>query len=204
MKSFISQIKEHAINLGKEYNILASLLIAQACLESAFGKSGLAKKANNLFGVKEFGNGPSVTMRTAEYDKGKKIHIDAKFRFYPSFKESLEHVCRLYQNGVSWDRNKYKKIIGETDYKKACQAVQQAGYCTDPHYADKLIQIIEKYGLTKYDQKQDKHSTDQKRYVIVKPGDTMTKLFGPKYKEVAKKNGIDNPNLIKVGQKIYY
>lgn len=202
--TFIDQLAPYAQELGSKYKILPSLLVAQACLESSFGKSVLAQQANNLFGVKEFGNRPYVLMPTFEYHNGVKYNVYAKFKKYHSFKESLEDLCQLYQNGVSWDRNKYKKVIGESDYKKACQAVQQCGYCTDPNYANKLIEIIEQYELTKYDQTEDKPITTQKRYVIVKPGDTMIKLFGSKYKEIAKQNGIDDPNKIKIGQKIYY
>ncbi|AIE59099.1 hypothetical protein BMMGA3_03195 [Bacillus methanolicus MGA3] len=77
--------------------------------------------------------------------------INAAFRKYPSYYESLEDLARLYTNGVSWDRNKYKPIIGETNYVMACKKVQECGYCTDPNYAAKLINIIEKYDLHKYD-----------------------------------------------------
>jgi flagellum-specific peptidoglycan hydrolase FlgJ len=198
--SFIEQIAPYAQELGKKYNILPSVLIAQACLESNFGASELATKAHNLFGVKEFGNGPSVLLPTTEFRNGVKYNVYAKFKKYDTWKESLEDLCQLYQNGVSWDRNKYKKVIGQTNYKQTCQAIQQCGYCTDPQYANKLIQIIEKYGLTKYDQQ----PKPQARYVIVKPGDTLIKLFGARYKEIAAKNGIKNPDDIKVGQKIYF
>jgi flagellum-specific peptidoglycan hydrolase FlgJ len=151
MANFIQSLVPHAQRIQKQYKILSSLVIAQACLESDYGKSGLATRGFNLFGVKGKYNGNSVTMRTHEYEDGKKIWIDAAFRKYPSWYESLEDLAKLYINGVSWDKNKYKPIIGIMNYKKACETLQTSGYCTDPNYAAKLIKIIEDYNLTQYD-----------------------------------------------------
>lgn len=150
---FIQELAPHAKKIGLEYNILPSLILAQACLESAFGKSGLAVKGKNLFGVKGSFEGRSVTMRTAEYKKGSKTpyYINAAFRSYPSWYESMKDLAVLYCNGVSWDRAKYHKVIAEKDYKKAAKIVQTAGYATDPKYADKIISIVERYNLTQYD-----------------------------------------------------
>lgn len=152
--TFIDEIAPHAQRISKEFNILASLIIAQAIHESNWGKSGLAFKGKNLFGIKGNYKGQSVTMPTWEHVNGKDVKVNAAFRKYPSWYESLYDLANLYKNGVSWDRNKYKKMIGETDYKKACTAVQAAGYATDPNYASKLIKTIESNNLTKYDKKE--------------------------------------------------
>ncbi|MBS4171953.1 glycoside hydrolase family 73 protein [Bacillus sp. FJAT-49736] len=149
--TFISEIAPHAQRIQKEFGILASLVIAQACLESNYGKSGLAVNGKNLFGIKGAYNGQSVTMKTTEYVNGKPVKVNASFRKYPSWYESLCDLANLYKNGVSWDRNKYKNVIGETDYKKAAKKVQSDGYATDPKYADKLIATIESNKLTQYD-----------------------------------------------------
>jgi LysM repeat protein len=152
-------------------------------------------------------------MRTHEYEKGKKVLIDAPFRKYPSWHESLEDLARLYHNGVSWDKNKYKPIIGETNYVMACKKVQECGYCTDPNYAAKLIQIIEKYNLTQYDKVGNKKPVkvsaaskkEEPQFYVVQKGDTLTGI-AKKYKttvqNLVKLNNIKNPNLIKVGQKL--
>lgn len=150
--SFIAEIAPFAARVQKEYNILSSLLISQAILESAWGKSKLAQEGKNLFGIKGAYNGQSVTMPTWEVVKGQKVQIQAAFRKYPSWYESFQDLAKLYTNGVSWDRNKYSSIIGEKDYQAAAKAVQSAGYATDPNYAGKLINIIELNNLTKYDQ----------------------------------------------------
>ncbi|WP_080844301.1 glucosaminidase domain-containing protein [Cytobacillus gottheilii] len=149
--SFIEEIAPYAKRVQEESNILASLLISQAILESAWGKSKLAQEGKNLFGIKGTYNGQSVTMPTWEVVKGQRVEVQAAFRKYPSWYESFQDLANLYLNGVSWDRNKYKRIIGEENYSAAANAVQSAGYATDPNYAEKLINIIESHQLVNYD-----------------------------------------------------
>lgn len=170
--AFIDEIYPHAQRIQKENGILASLIIAQAIHESNWGKSGLAVKGKNLFGIKGSYNGQSVTMQTWEVYNGKRVTVDAAFRKYPSWYESLCDLADLYKNGVSWDRNKYKAIIGEKDYKKAARAVQAAGYATDPQYADKIIRIIEGNGLAIYDA-----VPKQKEEEVKKTEQTALKLY---------------------------
>ncbi|ATH95180.1 alkaline phosphatase [Bacillus glycinifermentans] len=149
---FIKEIAPDAQKIYKKYDILASLIIAQACLESAWGTSGLAQKGKNLFGIKGTYNGQYVLMWTTEYDrKGNATRVQAKFRKYPSWYASLQDLAKLYVNGTSWDPNHYKAVVGEKDYKKATAALVKAGYATDPNYATKLNGLIETYNLTQYD-----------------------------------------------------
>ncbi|MCY7566149.1 phage tail protein [Bacillus safensis] len=144
---FIKKLAPGAQKVQKKYNVLASLVIAQGCLESGFGSSGLSKQANNLFGIKGTYNGKYVLMWTSEQDKkGNVTRIQAKFRKYPSYAESLADLGSLYTR-----LSRYKAVVGEKDYKKATAAVSKAGYATDIHYPSKLNSIIEKYNLTKYD-----------------------------------------------------
>ena len=175
MSEFIKGLVPHAQKVQKNYSILASIVISQAIHESNWGKSGLATNGKNLFGIKGSYNGQFVTMRTHEYSNGKKIWIDAKFRKYPSWYESMEDLAKLYINGVSWDRNKYKKILGEKDYKKAANAIQSAGYATDPNYASKIIKTIESNNLTQYDAVTVLAPTKSTRDLIRK-GDTGEKV----------------------------
>jgi flagellum-specific peptidoglycan hydrolase FlgJ len=213
MLDFIKSLVPHAQRIQEKYKILASLIIAQACLESNFGRSGLARQGKNLFGIKGSYNGHSVTMRTHEFVRGKKVWIDAPFRKYPSWYESLEDLAKLYINGVSWDKNKYRSIIGETNYVMACKKVQECGYCTDPNYAAKLINIIEKYDLTKYDRVGNKKPVkvaaaakkEEPQVYVVKKGDTLTsiaKRYNTTVQNLVNLNNIKNPDLILVGQKL--
>lgn len=150
--SFITDIASAAQTVGKKYGIFPSLIIAQACLESNYGKSGLAQQGKNLFGVKGSYNGSYVPMRTAEYNSaGQKYYTTAKFAKYPNWTTAVEYLGKLYTNGVSWDRSKYKPVVNAKTVKEAAYQVYKCGYCTDPNYGDKLMSIINKYDLTKYD-----------------------------------------------------
>jgi flagellum-specific peptidoglycan hydrolase FlgJ len=126
--------------------------MAVACLESGYGASGLAKEANNLFGIKGNYEGQSVTMPTTEYKNGKPYKVNAAFRKYPSFKESIADFCALMKNGVSWDHTKYSRaVVGKTDLTQICYDFSKSGYMTDPAYSGKLLGVIKSENLQQYD-----------------------------------------------------
>ena len=145
-KEFLAKIKDDVIYDMHNTGILASLTAAQAFCESGHGDSGLTQKANNLFGMKGTYNGQSVTMKTKEYVNGKYIVVDAQFRKYPSWRDSIEDHSFLFLR-----LKRYSNLIHERDYKEACRKVQQDGYATSPSYALTLINIIEKYKLYEWD-----------------------------------------------------
>lgn len=148
---FIKKLAPGAQKVYKKYNVLASLVIAQGCLESGFGASDLSKQAYNLFGIKGTYNGKYVLMWTKEQDKqGNETRVQAPFRKYPSFVESLEDLGSLYTR-----LSRYKAVVGEKDYQKATAAVAKGGYATDINYATKLNSIIFTYKLTQYDNVDD-------------------------------------------------
>lgn len=122
--------------------ILASLTIAQAILESGWGTSELATKANALFGIKADArwSGKAYSKDTKEcYDGVTYTTITALFRAYDSWAESVaDHSAFLLAN------KRYAAVVGERDYKAACKAIKAAGYATDPGYPQKLIGLIEK------------------------------------------------------------
>lgn len=144
---FLQTVAEFAMADYKRTNILPSLTVAQAILESNWGLSGLATKANNLFGIKGTYEGKGENFETKEYYGGKWVTITAQFRKYPSFEGSVKDHNDLLQ------KTRYKSVRGEKDYKKACYAIWAAGYATDPKYPDKLIAIIEKFKLYEYDER---------------------------------------------------
>lgn len=148
-QEFIERVGALAAADMKQSGVLASLTIAQAILESGWGKSGLTVKANALFGIKagKSWKGKVYSAQTKEcYDGVTFTTITALFRAYDSWAESVADHSALLTGAA-----RYKAVIGERDYKTACRAIKAAGYATDPQYADKLIQIIESYGLTAYD-----------------------------------------------------
>ncbi|MBC1546103.1 GW domain-containing glycosaminoglycan-binding protein [Listeria sp. FSL L7-1435] len=160
-QAFIDKIAPAAQASQEQYHLLSSITLAQAILESGWGKSGLATKGYNLFGIKGKYNGQSVIMTTSEYVNGEWIRIDAEFRKYPSWNESVTDHTLLLVNGTSWNKNLYKKVVDATDYKVAAMELQKAGYATSPTYGASLIQVIENYDLAKYDVLYDKILTQK-------------------------------------------
>ena len=144
-KKFIDRVGEAAIVNMRDKGLLASLVIAQAILESAWGKSGLTVRANALFGIKA---GPGwggrvYSAATKEcYDGINFTTITALFRAYDSWADSIaDHAALITQ------APRYRAVVCETDYRVACRAIHKAGYATDPAYAEKLINLIELYDL---------------------------------------------------------
>ncbi|EUJ45222.1 glucosaminidase domain-containing protein [Listeria riparia] len=151
-QEFINLLADHAQQIQDQKGILTSITLAQAILESNWGESKLATEGRNLFGIKGEYQKDSVTMPTQEFENNEWITIDAAFRKYPTWFESLDDHAALFLKGTSWDKTKYKDVIKAKDYKTAANALQKAGYATDPGYAEKLIELIEQRNLQAYDQ----------------------------------------------------
>lgn len=150
-KDFIKKVGPIAQAVDKSYDLLPSITIAQACLESNYGQSDLSQKYNNLFGVKGTNPNTSAVMTTKEYVKGKWITVKARFQIYDSYEASIRAHARLFQNGTTWNHDQYKHVLASKDYKTQAKALVTDGYATDPDYADKLINLIEQFDLEKYD-----------------------------------------------------
>ena len=149
---FLSAIKQGAMDGAKE-GVLPSITAAQAILESGWGSSELAKAPNNnLFGIKdsEDWNGEIVTVPTQEYVNGDYITVNAAFRKYASWNDSVVDHAKFFTS-TEWRKNNYRKVVNETDYRIAAQELKNAGYATDPSYAGKLISLIEAYKLYEWD-----------------------------------------------------
>jgi flagellum-specific peptidoglycan hydrolase FlgJ len=146
-KEFIERISKVAIENYSEYNILPSLAVAQAALESGWGKKHIQ---NNIYGIKadKSWTGKVATRKTREWNGKKYIIKNDKFRAYDSLKESVLDYLKLL--GKS---KRYERVRRAKDYKEACRLVYESGYATDPKYSEKLINIIETNKLYLYDQK---------------------------------------------------
>jgi flagellum-specific peptidoglycan hydrolase FlgJ len=150
-KDFIAQLAPHAKELQTGYGVLPSITLGQAILESNWGKSELAKKYHNLFGIKAASNQKKVTLDTKEYSNEQWITIKGDFRVYDTWAESMDDHTQLFVNGTDWNAKQYADVLAATDYKTAAKALQSSGYATDPDYADKIINVIETYNLEQYD-----------------------------------------------------
>ncbi|MBC6360514.1 glycoside hydrolase family 73 protein [Lactobacillus apis] len=150
-KAFIKEIGPIAKEVDQEFELLPSITIAQACLESDYGQSSLSQKYNNLFGVKGSNPNTSAILKTKEYQKGKWIVVKARFQIYDSYEASIRAHARLFQKGTTWNSQQYKHVLAAKNYQKQANALVQDGYATDPDYAAKLIKLIEEYNLDRFD-----------------------------------------------------
>ncbi|MBB3109338.1 hypothetical protein FHS18_001390 [Paenibacillus phyllosphaerae] len=151
-QQFIAMLAPIAALNAAATGVPASLTIAQGILESSSGNSGLAASANNLFGIKGSGPAGSVLMPTREQRADGTVYtVNARFRAYNSWSESVADHSQLLARGVSWNRSIYHGAL-RTDGRSAARALQAAGYATDINYANKLIALIDRYQLVQYDQ----------------------------------------------------
>ena len=153
--AFLNTAAKQAQKAAKRYGVYPSVMIAQAILESGWGRSTLAVEANNLFGIKAGADwtGPTYTARTREEDsKGKSYYINAAFRKYASYEDSFEDNGSKLRLGVSWQPDRYKGawIENAATYAQATKALTGT-YATDSKYDQSLNSRITEYNLNKYD-----------------------------------------------------
>ena len=202
VNSYISTYRGIAQSNMREYGIPASIIIAQGILESGSGTGTLCTNANNHFGIKchTGWEGPSV-----KHDDDSEQEC---FRKYSHPSESYRDHA-LFLTG----RARYKSLFSlkKDDYKAWARGLKNAGYATDPKYPDKLISLIERYRLDRYDAEvmdknfnaNDYASNDDSYYEVVK-GDTMysiSKKFNISIESLRIKNKIID-NAISIGQSL--
>lgn len=154
-RGFIKSIAQDAHDIGQDEDIYASVMIAQAILESDSGTSNLASSPHfNLFGIKGAYEGQSATFNTLEDNGNHTFQISANFRSYPSKKESLEDYANLIKHGTDGNQDIYKPTWKSEAYSYRSATMHLATtYATDSQYADKLNSIINHYDLTQFDNK---------------------------------------------------
>ena len=141
---FVRQHTAAAERAADETGIPAPFMLAQAALETGWGKREIVgndgSRSHNLFGIKAGSqwNGPTVDVTTTEYIGGQPRKMVQKFRAYASEAESFADYARLMK-----DSPRYAKVVaGAADAKQFAVGLQKAGYATDPAYADKLGKVI--------------------------------------------------------------
>ncbi|MBK0018615.1 flagellar assembly peptidoglycan hydrolase FlgJ [Kosakonia sp. S42] len=141
---FISRMMAPAMAVARLSGIPHQLIIAQAALESGWGKREIlteeGKPSHNLFGVKATAewHGETTEITTTEYENGVAQKIKDKFKVYSSYAEALEDYTSLISRNP-----RYKNVVKSETPEIAAKALQSAGYATDPAYAKKLINIIQ-------------------------------------------------------------
>src|SRR5262249_29691878 len=149
-EQFISSIAEAAVRSADRTGVPASVTIAQAILESYWGSSRLATDAKNYFGIKaqpQGGTAGSVSFNVWEVIGGRNVVQNQAFRAYNTVADSfVDHGLFFLQNP------RYAGAMAvKGDARKFAAAINRAGYATDPGYANKLIGLMDRYNLYRYD-----------------------------------------------------
>lgn len=175
-KKFVEDISGCVQKYAGQYGILIhSPIIAQAILESGWGKSKLAAQYHNYFGLKcgTKWTGRSVNMKTQEeYSPGTKTIITDNFRVYGSMDEGVKGYFEFIQ------LSRYQNLKGITDPKKYLQTIKDDGYATSSTYVTDVYKCVTAYGLTKYDVKGEIAMTEQQ--LRQKPVDYLAQYLGIK------------------------
>ena len=141
--NYIEQYKDIAMREMQEYKIPASITLAQGLLESGNGKSELAKKSNNHFGIKCHKEWTGERTYHDDDEKGECFRVyddpELSYRDHSKFLAERDRYAFLFELEI-------------TDYQGWAKGLKQAGYATLPVYANVLIRLIEDYNLTEYDQ----------------------------------------------------
>ncbi|QGU93893.1 hypothetical protein GOM49_01010 [Clostridium bovifaecis] len=151
-EKFIGTVLEGAVKNYEKYKVLPSVTIAQAILESGWGKSDKAVKYSNLFGIKadKSWKGKKVKLTSKEWSKGKMRTVTTYWRVYDSIEASI-----LDHGNFLATRPWYTKagVFKANNYVQQISAIKKGGYCTDPKYVSSICRIINTYDLWKYDPK---------------------------------------------------
>ncbi|MCL6442484.1 MAG: glucosaminidase domain-containing protein [Alicyclobacillus sp.] len=151
-QAFIESVAPAAVEFYKSHKFSAAVNIAQGCLESLYGTAcptAHGVNSHNLYGIKADTSwrGPFVVVPTQEYIGGRYVTIQAAFRAYPSYADSVTD-----HNNFFIDNPRYHNLFGMS-YQQAANTIAAVdGYATDPNYGAKLLSIIKMFGLQKYDQ----------------------------------------------------
>ena len=143
VRDFVADVWPHALEASKQTGIPAAFMVAQAALETGWGEKQLrhadGRPSHNLFNIKAGSNwqGETVDRTVTEYAGGQAYAEPSRFRAYSSYAESFADYARLMTRSP-----RYGAVLGSTSAAGFARALQDAGYATDPHYADKLTRII--------------------------------------------------------------
>lgn len=149
---YVTKYNRAAILEMERIGVPASITLAQGIIESAAGTSDLAQQANNHFGIKCGGNWDGKTYYKQDDDRDEQGNIkESCFRKYESVEESFLDHGEFLRDPRKATRYGYLFNLDRTDYKAWARGLQSAGYATSSDYADKLINMIERYKLYEYD-----------------------------------------------------
>ncbi|MGV2293586.1 flagellar assembly peptidoglycan hydrolase FlgJ [Trinickia sp. YCB016] len=143
--AFVDKLAAPAQAASAATGIPARFIIGQAALESGWGKSEIKKAdgstSHNVFGIKATKDwtGKTVSTLTTEYVNGQPRRVIEKFRAYDSYQDAMTDYAKMLK-----DNPRYASVVNSSrDASSFAHGMQRAGYATDPHYAKKLISIMQ-------------------------------------------------------------
>lgn len=145
VQSFVDKVKPYAEAASKAMGVPAHYVVAQAGLESGWGKAipkrNDGSSSHNLFGIKagKHWRGATVDATTTEYIEGKAVKKVERFRAYASYTDAFQDFARLI-------RTRYSEALNNNDARAYANSIQRGGYATDPQYAEKLARAIRMTG----------------------------------------------------------
>jgi hypothetical protein len=144
-EAYVRQYAAYAVETQQRYGIPASVTLAQGILESANGQSQLAQREHNHFGIKATSEWVASGGKTATYSDDRP---NEQFCSYASAADSYAHHAEFLKRNA-----RYAGCfqLASDDYRGWAQGLQKAGYATNPHYAESLVQVIERCDLTRFD-----------------------------------------------------
>ena len=192
---YIATYAEIAVSEMKKHEIPASITLAQGILESGMGTGRLAVEGNNHFGIKCHSNWSGKTIIEDDDEKGE------CFRKYSKVADSFrDHSLFLTERG----RYSFLFEYNKTDYKKWAKGLKKAGYATDPKYPDKLISLIERFDLDKFDHKKKNKKKSETPSLVEKAKKKSVKthqvIKGDTLYSISKKYNIDLETLVQKNQ----
>lgn len=147
VEAFVQKLLPHAQAASASTGIPARFMLGQAALETGWGKAEIrgadGQNSHNLFGIKAGAGwkGQTVDVVTTEYVNGTPQKQVERFRAYASYADSFRDYASLLQNNA-----RYQNVIAQgQDAAGFAQGLQQAGYATDPNYAQKLMSVIRQF-----------------------------------------------------------
>ena len=142
-RDFVAEVWPHAVEASRKTGIPPQFMVAQAALETGWGQKQLrnpdGSPSHNLFNIKAGSawKGDTVAREVTEYANGQAYTEQSRFRAYGSYAESFRDYASLMTRSP-----RYADVLGQTDPAAFARSLQDAGYATDPMYADKLTRII--------------------------------------------------------------
>jgi flagellar protein FlgJ len=143
---FIADATLAALAASRTSSLPPGVTVAQAALESAWGRSRLAREAHNYFGIKAHGTHPSIAFLTAEVANGMVVQAPARFARYASMQECFRDRDLLIRKSA-----RYREACACADRPEEFICALAVHWATDPRYAEKLLQLYHANGMSELD-----------------------------------------------------